>query len=121
VIFSSLALRSAFVLLNLLNDISIASLLPSVSVYLMPEFPSFGALCPADVTRESLRLIPPLHSAVKVTTQDDEVPTLPSARKELLLSSKGTFVHPMEAFNLDKTVRGEDAWEFKYVCRPLFL
>jgi hypothetical protein len=29
---------------------------------------------------------------------------------------KGCFVHvPVEAFNLDKEIWGEDAWKFKYV------
>jgi hypothetical protein len=34
---------------------------------------------------------------------------------------KGSFVHvPVEAFNLDKEMWGEDAWEFKYVGLLLF-
>ncbi|KAJ7783036.1 cytochrome-450 hydroxylase [Mycena metata] len=63
-----------------------------------------------NVTRESLRLIPPLHSTLRVATQDDEVPTL---EKHSFTVPRGTFVHlSVEAFNLDKAVWGEDAWEF---------
>ncbi|KAJ7647419.1 cytochrome-450 hydroxylase [Roridomyces roridus] len=72
-----------------------------------------------NVTRESLRLIPPLHSTLRVATQDDEVPTLypvhhlDGKTKNSVTVPKGTVVHiPMEAFNLDKNIWGEDAWEF---------
>jgi cytochrome P450 len=78
-----------------------------------------------NVTRESLRLIPPLHSTLRVATQDDEVPTLypvhnrdgtVNEKRHSFIVPKGTFVHvSMEAFNLDKTVWGDDAWDFKYV------
>ncbi|KAJ7045418.1 cytochrome-450 hydroxylase [Mycena alexandri] len=75
-----------------------------------------------NVTRESLRLIPPLHSTLRVATQDDEVPTLYPVHnrdgtvnegKHSFTVPRGTFVHlSVEAFNLDKAVWGEDAWEF---------
>ncbi|KAF7361970.1 Cytochrome-450 hydroxylase [Mycena venus] len=75
-----------------------------------------------NVTRESLRLIPPLHSTLRVATQDDEVPTLypvhnrdgtVNEKKHSFIVPKGTVVHlSVEAFNLDKAVWGEDAWEF---------
>ncbi|KAJ7680230.1 cytochrome-450 hydroxylase [Mycena polygramma] len=75
-----------------------------------------------NVTRESLRLIPPLHSTLRVATQDDEVPTMypvhnpdgtQNEKKHSFIVPKGTFVHvSVEAFNLDKTVWGADAWEF---------
>ncbi|KAG9316668.1 cytochrome P450 [Chiua virens] len=74
-----------------------------------------------NVVRESLRLIPPVHSSLRVATQDDEIPTscpvhlrdgTISDQKSIFIP-KGTFVHvPMEAFNLDKGVWGENAWEF---------
>ncbi|KAK7057267.1 cytochrome-450 hydroxylase [Favolaschia claudopus] len=76
-----------------------------------------------NVTRESLRLIPPLHSTLRVATQDDEVPTMypvhnqdgtVNEKRHSFVVPKGTFVHlSVEAFNLDKAVWGEDAWEFK--------
>ncbi|KAF8210134.1 cytochrome P450 [Mycena galopus ATCC 62051] len=77
-----------------------------------------------NVTRESLRLIPPLHSTLRIATQDDEVPTMypvhnrdgtvdETKQKHSFLLPKGTVVHlSVEAFNLDKAVWGEDAWEF---------
>ncbi|KAJ6609827.1 cytochrome-450 hydroxylase [Mycena sp. CBHHK59/15] len=78
-----------------------------------------------NVTRESLRLIPPLHSTLRVATRDDEVPTMYPIRnrdgtinetKHSFTIPKGTFVHvSVEAFNLDKNVWGDDAWDFKYV------
>lgn len=76
-----------------------------------------------NVLRESLRLIPPVHSSLRVATKTDEVPTMYSVRsrdgksqseKRSFTVPKGTFVHIcVEAFNLDKTVWGDDAWEFK--------
>ncbi|KAJ7845922.1 cytochrome P450 [Mycena leptocephala] len=68
-----------------------------------------------NVTRESLRLIPPAHSTLRVATQDDEIPTMYPVhnRDGTFHCSRGTFVHlSIEAFNLDKAVWGEDAWEF---------
>lgn len=74
------------------------------------------------VVREVLRLIPPVHSSIRVATQDDEIPTsFPVRRKDgvdngkrSIRIPKGSFVHvPVEAFNLDKGFWGADAWEFK--------
>ena len=77
------------------------------------------------VTREGLRLIPPVHSSIRVAVEDDEIPTSqpfkirkPGGGVETVTMpikvSKGTIVHvSIEAFNLDKGVWGEDAWEFK--------
>lgn len=78
-----------------------------------------------NVSRESLRLIPPVHSSLRVATQDDEVPTsypvhIEKADGSVVVEEgrsisvpKGSFVHvPVEAFNLDKEMWGEDAWEF---------
>lgn len=76
-----------------------------------------------NVTRESLRLIPPVHSSIRVATQDDEIPTMYPIHKrdgsidhekQSVSVPKGSFVHvAVEAFNLDKAVWGEDAWQFK--------
>ncbi|KIK97745.1 hypothetical protein PAXRUDRAFT_824616 [Paxillus rubicundulus Ve08.2h10] len=74
-----------------------------------------------NVTRESLRLVPPVHSSLRVATQDDEIPTSYPVHlndgsvsdQRSIRISKGTFVHvPVEALNLDKGIWGEDAWEF---------
>ncbi|KAF9452348.1 cytochrome-450 hydroxylase [Macrolepiota fuliginosa MF-IS2] len=75
-----------------------------------------------NVTTESLRLIPPVHSSIRVATQDDEIPTMyPVHRRDGTVDEgksvtvpKGSFVHvAVEGFNLDKEMWGEDAWEFK--------
>ncbi|KAF9241638.1 cytochrome P450 [Melanogaster broomeanus] len=74
-----------------------------------------------NVTRESLRLIPPVHSSLRVATQDDVIPTSYPVRlsdgsvsdQRSIRIPKGSFVHvPVEALNLDKGIWGEDAWEF---------
>ncbi|RDB16987.1 hypothetical protein Hypma_002672 [Hypsizygus marmoreus] len=74
-----------------------------------------------NVVRESLRLVPPVHSSLRVATQDDEIPTMyPVHRRDGTVDDrrsvtipKGSFVHvAVEGFNLDKAFWGEDAWEF---------
>lgn len=79
-----------------------------------------------DVARESLRLIPPVHSSLRVATQDDDIPTSypvhlrdgTTSDQKCIRVSKGSFVHvPVEAFNLDKEMWGQDAWDFKSVVR----
>lgn len=79
-----------------------------------------------NVIKETLRLIPPVHSSIRVAGKDDEIPTSqpfkirkPGGGVETVMMpiriTKGTMVHvPIEAFNLDKSVWGQDAWEFKY-------
>lgn len=72
-----------------------------------------------------MRLIPPVHSSIRVATQDDEVPTLYPVHKRdgtvdegkrSVTVPKGSFVHiAVEGFSLDKEIWGEDAWEFKLV------
>lgn len=75
-----------------------------------------------NVCRESLRLIPPVHSSLRVAMQDDEIPvsypvhlsdgTISEQKSVRVL--KGSFVHvPVEAFNLDKGIWGDNAWEFE--------
>ncbi|KAF9461315.1 cytochrome-450 hydroxylase [Collybia nuda] len=75
-----------------------------------------------NVTRESLRLIPPVHSSIRVATQDDEIPTMYPVYKRdgtvhvgktSVTVPKGSFVHvAVEGFNLDKAIWGDDAWSF---------
>ena len=81
-----------------------------------------------NVTRESLRLIPPVHSSIRVATQDDEIPTAyPVHRKDgsmhckkSVAITKGTLIHvAIEGFNLDKEIWGDDAWDFKLRFRTL--
>lgn len=83
-----------------------------------------------NVIKETLRLIPPVHSSIRVATQDDLVPiSSPLKRKakdgkvifddsKSILVPKGTFIHvPIEGFNLDRGLWGESAWHFKWVLR----
>ena len=77
------------------------------------------------VTREALRLVPPVHSSIRVAMEDDEIPTSqpfkirrPGGGVETVTMpikvAKGTIVHvSIEALNLDRYVWGQDAWEFK--------
>lgn len=72
-----------------------------------------------------------MHSSLRVAMRDDDVPvSFPvwekqedGSFKEGLSGTgsvrvpKGSFVHvPVEGFNLDKGVWGEDAWKFKCVA-----
>lgn len=76
-----------------------------------------------NVIRESIRVIPALHSSIRVATQDDEIPTMYPVHghdgkaiedRRTVSISKGSFVHvAVEGFNLDQEFWGEDAWEFK--------
>ncbi|KAF9478642.1 cytochrome-450 hydroxylase [Pholiota conissans] len=75
-----------------------------------------------NVVRECIRLIPPVHSSIRVATEDDEIPTSspvygrdgrPTEKRSVTVP-KGSFVHvAVEGFNLDKSFWGEDAWEFQ--------
>lgn len=76
------------------------------------------------VIKEALRLVPPIHSSLRVAGQDDIIPTSQPYKIQKpggtvtvtspIRVTKGTIVHvPIEAFNLDKFVWGADAWEFK--------
>lgn len=65
------------------------------------------------VCRESLRIVPPVHSSLRVATQDD---VLPVSNGESIHIRKGTLVHvAVEAMNLDREIWGENAWAFMYV------
>lgn len=81
-----------------------------------------------NVIREAMRLIPPVHSSIRVATKDDMVPvSTPIKRKAAdgviteeavsqIFVPKGTFIHvPIEGFNLDKGFWGPTAWGFKCV------
>ena len=62
------------------------------------------------VCRESLRILPPVHSSLRVATQDD---VLPVSNGEGIRIRKGTIVHvPIEAMNLDREIWGQDGWAF---------
>jgi cytochrome P450 len=63
------------------------------------------------VCRETLRVMPPMHSFLRVATQDDVLPD--SGGGGGFCIRKGTIVHvPIEAMNLDREIWGEDAWKF---------
>lgn len=79
-----------------------------------------------NVIRETLRLIPPVHSSIRVATQDDVVPISSPLKRTLpggdvveedvksIVVPKGTFIHvPVEGFNLDKELWGDMAWHFE--------
>jgi cytochrome P450 len=63
------------------------------------------------VCRETLRVMPPMHSFLRVATQDDVLPD--SGGGGGFCIRKDTIVHvPIEAMNLDREIWGEDAWKF---------
>ena len=83
-----------------------------------------------NVCREILRLVPPVHSSIRVALKDDTIPISSSmrwedrrgrfAKEELhppgIKIAKGEYVHiAIEGLNLSKSVWGEDAHEFKFV------
>ncbi|KAJ8487232.1 hypothetical protein ONZ51_g4301 [Trametes cubensis] len=76
-----------------------------------------------NVLKETLRLIPPVHSSIRVATQDDVVPTSTPVKLhnpdgtveevDSFVMPRGSCVHvPIEAFNLDREVWGPDGWAF---------
>ena len=87
-----------------------------------------------NVLRETLRLIPPVHSSIRVATKDDVVPVSSPMKRRVsnetgtdsvveeeivkeIVVPKGTFIHvPIEGFQLDKELWGADAWQYMYVC-----
>ena len=92
-----------------------------------------------NVLRETLRLIPPVHSSIRVATKDDVVPVSSPMKRRVsnetgtdsvveeeivkeIVVPKGTFIHvPIEGFQLDKELWGEDAWQYMYVCLLLIM
>ncbi|TFY74251.1 hypothetical protein EWM64_g9761 [Hericium alpestre] len=72
-----------------------------------------------NVCRESLRLIPPVHSSLRVAVKDDVLPVSQPFKgrdgrmHDSIFVPKGTFVHvPVEAMSLDREIWGPDAWQF---------
>ncbi|KAI0318272.1 cytochrome-450 hydroxylase [Amylostereum chailletii] len=72
-----------------------------------------------NVVRESLRLISPVHSSLRVATVDDYIPTgkpfvgADGRVHEGITIRKGTYIHvPIEGINLDRKIWGENAWQF---------
>lgn len=71
-----------------------------------------------NIVRESLRLIPPVHSSMRVATRTDIIPLKYTVRRKdgeatSIEVPRGTFIHvPVEGFNLDKDVWGDDSWDF---------
>ena len=75
-----------------------------------------------NATREAIRLIPPVHSSIRVATQDDEIPTSypvyqrdgSTKLKNSVTVTKGTLIHiAIEGLNHDKEIWGDDAWDYK--------
>lgn len=74
-----------------------------------------------NVIRESVRLIPPVHSSLRVAMEDDIIPTAEPVRmsdgtvnKDGVRIKKGTYVHiALEGMNMVRDVWGEDAAEFR--------
>ncbi|KAI0051240.1 cytochrome-450 hydroxylase [Auriscalpium vulgare] len=84
---------------------------------ILAHFNELNALTFLDnVCRESLRLVPPVHSSLRVATQDDVIPVSPGPDgmpRDAFRIRKGTFVHvPVEALNLDREIWGPDGWQF---------
>jgi hypothetical protein len=74
------------------------------------------------VMKETIRLSPSVHSTVRVAMTDDEIPL----SEEIIMRDgtvektfkvkKGQWIHlPLEATSVDRTIWGEDAWEFRQV------
>jgi cytochrome P450 len=116
--------HSTFPDLSTLSEDEISSLYAAIA-----EHPLLDNVC-----RESLRLIPPVHSSLRVAQQDDVVPTmypvmhkgkdgvLKETDRRHVFVPKGTFVHvPIEAFNLDRHIWGSDAWKFKSASSSFIL
>jgi cytochrome P450 len=73
-----------------------------------------------NVIKETLRLVPPVHSTIRIAAHDDVIPTSEPVRmndgtqRMGVQIRKGQCVHiAIEGFNYQKDVWGEDAWEFK--------
>jgi cytochrome P450 len=73
-----------------------------------------------NVVKEVLRLVPPVHSTIRVATADDLLPTsnpiqmTDGTAASMIPVAKGTMVHvAIEGFSLNREVWGPDAWQFK--------
>ncbi|EJD02970.1 cytochrome-450 hydroxylase [Fomitiporia mediterranea MF3/22] len=72
-----------------------------------------------NVIRETLRLIPPVHSSIRVAVEDGVIPTVDAIKMRDgsvqygINIQEGQFIHvPIESMNVDKGVWGEDSWSF---------
>ena len=72
------------------------------------------------VVLETLRVIPSIHSSIRVAMHDDIIPTAEPVRmrdgslRSGIKIKKGQFVQiPIEGINTDKEIWGEDAWNFE--------
>lgn len=103
------------------NDDDIAIESPVHLFALIDKLPYLENVC-----REILRIIPPVHSTIRVALKDDIIPVSESLKYESgkwkdkerpvdgIRIAKGEYIHvPIEGFNLAKHVWGEDAHEFK--------
>ncbi|KAG8747156.1 hypothetical protein FRC10_002205 [Ceratobasidium sp. 414] len=126
---TSLALAWTLHLLALHTDIQNALRADLVSLQHLVADPSDPALFSMldelpqldNVIRESLRLIPPVHSSLRVAMEDDIIPTADPVRMcDGTMNSngvhikRGTYVHvALEGMNMLRDVWGEDALEFR--------
>jgi hypothetical protein len=74
------------------------------------------------VMKETVRLSPSVHSTVRVAMTDDEIPLSEDmimrdgTIEKTFKVKKGQWIHlPLEATSVDRTIWGEDAWEFRQV------
>ncbi|KAI0064119.1 cytochrome-450 hydroxylase [Artomyces pyxidatus] len=72
-----------------------------------------------NVCRESLRLVPPVHSSLRIAVADDVIPTstpvvgADGIARDSFNIRRGTYVYlPVEGMNLDKDTWGDTAWQF---------
>lgn len=74
------------------------------------------------VMKETIRLAPSIHSTIRVAMTDDEIPL----SEEMIMRDgsiektfrvkKGQWIHlPLEATSIDRTIWGDDAWDFRSV------
>ncbi|KAG8701576.1 hypothetical protein FRC09_005275 [Ceratobasidium sp. 395] len=126
---TSLALAWTLHLLALHPDIQNSLRADLVSLQHSVADPSDPALFPAldelpqldNIIRESLRLIPPVHSSLRVAMENDIIPTAePIRMRDGTMNNsgvhikKGTYVHiALEGMNMLRDVWGEDAPEFR--------
>ncbi|KAG9125473.1 hypothetical protein FRC07_007468 [Ceratobasidium sp. 392] len=126
---TSLALAWTLHLLALHPDIQTSLRADLVSLKHSVADPSDPALFSAldelpqldNVIRESLRVIPPVHSSLRVAMEDDIIPTADPVRMHDgtintngVYIKKGTYVYvALEGMNMLRDVWGEDAPEFR--------